>query len=115
MKNEEIKNNVMNKEDILEASRKENKKKDLAELEIERKGSAIGMIVGVILAFAFFCLEIFKGLGQNYGFFALILAPVAVTFIYKSIKLKKKNDIIMAVLYTIWAAICVYGYVTLLK
>ena len=100
----------MNKEEILAASRKENKQKDPAALAVYAKGNEIGMIVGVILAFAFYAFEIFMGRGQNYGFFALILAPVATGFIYRAFKLKRKTDIISAIIYTLWAALCVVGY-----
>ena len=100
----------MNKDEILAASRNENKEKDPVRLEIEHKGNGIAFVVLALLAFAFFALEIAVGRGQNYGFLSLIVTPLAVTFGYKAIKLHRKTDIWMAVIYTLWAAVAIYGY-----
>ena len=48
----------MNKEEILEKSRKENRNKDIYEEELIKQGSAIVNIVMVILATVFFVIQV---------------------------------------------------------
>ena len=100
----------MNKEEILAASRKENKKKDPVELEAEVKGTTIGVVVSLLLAAVFYITEIVIGRGQNYGMFACVIAPAAAAMIYKAIKLPEKKSILLAVIYTIWAVVLIGGY-----
>lgn len=98
----------MKKEDVLQASRNENQNKDLYELEVARKGQRIGGLIGLSIAFALMCVErvIFED-GTNYGYFCIILSAALGLFTYKAIKLKRKQDIIMSVLYFVMTAYAV--------
>lgn len=101
----------MNKEEILQASRSENKNKDIFELEVIRKGQRIGGLMGLIIAFALMCVErIILEDGTNYGYFLIILSAASGLFIYKAVKLKKKHEILIAALYvamSVYAAVMV--------
>lgn len=101
----------MNKEEILQASRSENKNKDIFELDVIRKGQRIGGLMGLIIAFALMCVErIILEDGTNYGYFLIILSAASGLFIYKAVKLKKKHEILIAALYvamSVYAAVMV--------
>ena len=62
----------MKKEEILEASKRENKKKDIYEIEVESKGSNYAAIAMLLLALVFFSYEIFSGKGSNPAFYSII-------------------------------------------
>lgn len=81
----------MKKEEILEMSRKENKNKDVYEIDVENKGSKIAGILMLILATIYYCYEIFMGRGQDYSFYSLIAIYCAVLYGYKAIKLEKRR------------------------
>ena len=57
----------MKKEEILEMSRKENKKKDLAVIEIENKAVKIAALSMIIITTIYFCLEIIVQGKINYS------------------------------------------------
>lgn len=101
----------MKKEEILQASRNENRNKDIFELEVIGKGQRIGGLIGLIIAFALMIAErIILEDGTNYGYFLIILSAAAGLFIYKAVKLKKKHEILIAAIYiimSIYAAVMV--------
>ena len=101
----------MEKEEILNASRRENQKKDLVEIEIENKGAKIASFGLLILSTIFYVVEItLKGV-NNYGWYAMIALFCAISFGYKGIKLKKKMSIINAIIWSIVTVVCVYSYI----
>lgn len=55
----------MNKEEILEESRKENKKKDVYEIEIENRGSKYAAVAMLILVNVYYVFEVFTEKGSN--------------------------------------------------
>lgn len=91
----------MNKEEILEKSRKENKNKDIYEQEILKQGNAVANFVMILLATVFFVVQIFTGGGINYGIYAIVFCGWMSTFWLKWFKLRKKHELTMAFLYTI--------------
>lgn len=95
----------MKKEDVLQASRNENQNKDIYELEVIRKGQRIGGLIGLSIAFALMLIEriIFED-GTNYGYFRIIMSAAFGLFTYKAVKLKRKQDIIVSVLYAVMTA-----------
>lgn len=99
----------MNKEEILQASRKENKNKDIYELEVINKGQRIGGLIAISVAFALLLLErVILDIGTNYGYFCIIMSAGAGLWIYKAVKLKRKHEILLAVL---WSAMGIYSAV----
>lgn len=91
----------MNKEEILEKSRKENKNQDIFEKEVMREGGNIGAIVAAILATIFFVIQILVGEGMNYGLYAVVFSIFAAGFVVKAIRRKRRHEIAVAILYII--------------
>lgn len=91
----------MNKEEILEKSRKENKKQDVYEKEVIIKGNRYACIAAAVLATVFFVIQIFVGGGMNYGLYAVVFSMPMAGFWMKYIKLHKKHELLVAVCYTI--------------
>lgn len=99
----------MNKEEILAKSRKENQNKDIYELEVISKGQRIGGLVGICAAFALMLIErVILDVGTNYGYYFIILSDGTGLWIYKALKIKRKSDIIWAVL---WSIVLIYSVV----
>lgn len=101
----------MKKEEILEASRNENKKKDLYEMEIENKAVKIAALALIILATIFYVAEItIKGV-TNYGWYAMIALYCTILYGYKAIKIKKTFHFVCTGIWLIVTALCVYSYI----
>lgn len=99
----------MNKEEILQASRNENKNKDIFELEVISKGQRIGGLAALCVAFVLMIIErVILENGTNYGYYCIVMTAGAGLWIYKAIKLKKTHEIILAVL---WGFMSVYSAV----
>ncbi len=97
----------MNKEEILRASRNENQNKDIYELEVIRKGQRIGGLIGICVTFTLMFVErVILENGMNYGYFLIILSAGAGLWIYKALKMKKKHEVFLALL---WAVLAVYA------
>lgn len=91
----------MNKEKILEKSRAEHKNKDIYEQEILKQAGTSAVIVMLVLAAFFSAMQIFAGGGINYGLWALVLSSNMTTFWVKYAKLRRKHELLMAILYTL--------------
>lgn len=106
----------MNKEEILEKSRKENKNQDVFEKEILKEGGNIGAMTAAILATVFFVIQIFVGGGMNYGLYAVVFSIPAAGFVVKAIRLKRRHEIIVAAIYIIatllFSAAHIYNLIT---
>ena len=101
----------MKKEEVLAASRKENKSKDYAAIEIENKGVKIAALATVILALVYYALGIFITGKTNYGWYSIIALYCAVVYGYKGIKRKNKLEIFCGIIWLVAAIICAYGYI----
>lgn len=91
----------MNKEEILEKSRAENRNKDIYEQEVLKQASTSAVIVMMILATIFFAAQIFVGGGTNWGIWALVFSVNMTTFWAKYRKLRRKHELVIAIAYTI--------------
>ena len=83
----------MKKEEILEASKKENKNKDIYATQVEAKGANYAAICILILASIYFCYEIFTGKGQNPALYSIIAIYNSVLYGYKAIKIEEKRSL----------------------
>ena len=86
----------MKKEEILEKSREENKKKDAYDLEVGYKAASAASIAMVILAFVYYTYEIVSGKGSNPAFYSLITIYNGVFWGYKAIRLEKNRGLSIA-------------------
>ena len=101
----------MNKEEILEKSRKENKNKDIYDQEITKQGNAIVGSVMVILATVFFIIQVFTGGGINYGLYALVFCHPTVSYWMKWLKLKQRQQLTLALLNTAFVLLLSIGHI----
>ena len=102
----------MKKEEILEMSRKENKNKDIHEIEVETKGCKIAAIAMILLTTVYYCYEIFTAKGQNITLYSLITIYCSVIYGYKAIKIEKRRmfNICCSVIWTILTILLVLQY-----
>lgn len=91
----------MNKEEILEKSRAENKNKDIYEQEVLKQASSTAVKVTATLALIFFMAQISVGGGTNLGIWALVFSADMTTSWVRYIKLRRKHEFVMAIAYTI--------------
>ena len=99
----------MKKEEILEKSRKENNKKDLAVIEIENKGVKISALSIIVLATVYYCLEIFIKGETNYAYYSIVALYCAIFYGYKALKIKKGFYIFCSIIWFIVTVLCVYS------
>ena len=102
----------MKKEEILEMSRKENKKRDVYEIEVESRGCKIAVLTMLILITVYYCYEIFAGKGQNYTLYSIIALYCTVLYGYKAIKLEKRRTlhIVCSILWGIVTIMTILNY-----
>ena len=104
----------MEKEEILAQAQKENKKKDLADLEATNIGCYWGACAGMILAGIFMVLSIVLTGKNNAGFMAVAFITEAFIFWVKFIKLHKKHELAIAILYSLMTIACVIMHIIML-
>ena len=95
----------MTREEILEKSQNENKGKDVAEIEIAKKGMSLGWLVSV---FATAIVTFVNGVvfGQkDQGTLFVMMSGLCAVFLFKFIKLRKRHELFITIAYFI-AAIC---------
>ena len=100
----------MNKESILEMSRKENKNRDLVCKDEELSASAIAWISMAVLSLVFYIAQIYWYGNLNWGFFAIIACYNAVMHIVKGIKTSKKLIIFTGVIWLIMTVLLSVAY-----
>lgn len=91
----------MKKEEILAKSRSENKEKDLFERDVQIKAGNVGACTATVLATIFFVVQILVGRGMNYGLYAILFSVLATGYIVKSINMKRRREIVFAVILTV--------------
>lgn len=101
----------MNKEEILEKSRAENKNKDIYEQEVIKKSGTYAVVIMMILATIFVAVQIFVGGGMNWGIWALVFSANMATFWVKYVKLRRKHELVMAIAYTILVTVMSVYYI----
>ncbi len=101
----------MKKDDILEASRKENKNKDLAELEAIRYAGSIAGRVGATVC----CLISFLASAIAhiiiYSPWMIYFSIMGTTWLVRAIKLKKKSDWILSIMFIILSVLALIGVI----
>ena len=102
----------MKKEEILELSRKENKNKDLAYIEVDNKAYKFAAMAMFILTAIYFVLEIALKDEINYGWYSLIALFSTVVNGIRAGYSKKKVCIFSAVVWAILTVVFTCYYVT---
>lgn len=98
----------MDKNEILSASRKENKNKDIYELQVQTKAQAIGGCAALVTSVFLYVITIDQIGHLAYGFYMIYLACIIGMTSYRAFIFKKKVDIICGIVLTlcfIWCLI----------
>ena len=95
---------MMNREEILEKSRQENRGQDVADLEASRSSIVFGWIVAVCLLAVVSVTEAIKYDRMNSGIFFAVMAGCSAIFIRKYWKLRKRHELYISIVYGIAAA-----------
>ncbi len=102
---------MLKKEDILEASRKENKNTDLAESEANRFASSIASSVGVFICALISLLASTIADIMLYSPWAIYFGMMSANWLVKAIKLKKISNWLITVLFAILTGLAFAGLV----
>ena len=100
----------MKKEEILEKSRNENKKKDFVAIEIENQAVKIAALSVVILASVYYVAGIVITGIDNKGWYSIIALYCAIVFGYKGIKMHNKLNIFTGCIWLIVSIILIVSY-----
>lgn len=101
----------MNKEEILQKSRKEHQNQDPYEKEISKFAGMGGTIAAVSMCFILMCLQIFIGDGNTSGLDAILGATLGGEFLATGIKSKRVWEIAVGVVCAITAVICLFRHI----
>ena len=89
----------MNKEEILAKSKQENHGQDIANLEISKAGMQIGwMVIICLLAIVTVVDALVSGRMNNEVFFSVLTGCSAV-FLFKYLKLRSRQELIVSIIY----------------
>ncbi len=102
----------MKKEEILELSRKENKNKDLAYMEVDNKAYKFAAMAMFILTAVYFVLEIALKDTINYGWYSLIALFSLVVNGIRAGYSKNKVCILAAIIWAVCTIIFTYQYIS---
>lgn len=91
----------MTKEEILEKSREENKNKDIATIEAEKKAGSFALITCSIAAAILWFIEVFITKEVNHSLWLVVLIANAAMHFHLFFTMKKKRNLICAILFTI--------------
>ena len=91
----------MEREEILAKAQAENKGKDIADLDAQRKGAYIAYFVGLTLIIIWDIVEGIRFHHINYGGNMALFAMAFTAFLVKFIKLRKRHELIVALVYGI--------------
>ena len=93
----------MEKEEILMKAQQENKGKDIADLEAQRKGTNIGFMVGGLAFIAIVIVEMVVTGIMHYEIMGGCFLMLGTSFFVKYINLRKKHELVVAICYTLIA------------
>lgn len=91
----------MDRDEILAKSRAENKNQDVYEQEILKLAGKTAVVVQMILAAVFFAVQAITGGGINWGLWALVVSADMTLSWVKYVKLRRKPELAIAIVYTI--------------
>ncbi len=101
----------MEKNEILEASRKENKNKDLVEIEAIRHAGNLASAVCVLLCFVLSLLASTLAGTILYSPWVIYFSTVGTNWCVRAAKLKRKSDWCVAVMFILLAVLALVGFV----
>ncbi len=105
----------MDKEEILKASRKENKNKDLAELEVTFQAGSHASRVGALACCLISLLSSTLADIMLYSPWFIYFCIMGTNWLIRFIRLKRKSDLVLTVLFLILAILSLVGFITRLS
>ncbi len=100
----------MNKEEILQASREENKNRDLAELDATYKAGNIAGRVGALVCCMLSFLVSFIADIVLYSPWVIYFSIMGTHWLVRAVKLKKKSDWVLCAMFLILAVLAFAGF-----
>ena len=97
----------MNKEEILKASRKENKNKDLAEIEVMYQAGSHASRVGALASL----LSSMLAHTMLYSPWIIYFSMIATQWLVRFIKMKHKSDLVVAILFLCLTILALIGFI----
>jgi len=91
----------MTKDEILEKSRKENKNKDFADLEVQKKAAVFSTLFVDFLCLIIILVRVVMNKPFNCEVLMFMCGTNATLFLTKFIKLRKKHELFVFILYTL--------------
>jgi hypothetical protein len=101
----------MNREEILKASRKENKNKDLAEMEVMYQAGSHASRVGALVCCLISLLSSLLAHIMLYSPWIIYFSMIATQWLVRFIKMKRKSDLVVAILFLSLALLALIGLV----
>lgn len=101
----------MDKEEILKASRKENKNKDLAELETIYQAGSHASRVGALVCCLISLLSSAVAHIMLYSPWIIYFSIIATQWFVRFIKLKRKSDLILTILFLTLTVLAFVGFI----
>lgn len=101
----------MNKDEILAASRREHKSQDIVEVEYLKQASRVAYIVGCLVCCLICMLQWAFTNTINWGCWVVNYSILGTIFLVKAIKMKKRHEVIMTILYYAICAFFVVGFI----
>ncbi len=106
----------MNREEILQKSREENKGMDVAERDASRQDAVLASMVALVVATALYVIELLIGKGLNPALYVVALSIQVTTWGCKARRTKDRNMIIVASMFAFALLMMLVAYIiTLFK
>ena len=102
---------IMNKDEILKASRKENKNKDLAEIEVMLRAGGHAGKVGALVCCLISLLSSVLAHIMLYSPWIIYFSIVATQWFVRFIGMKRKSDLAVAILFMCLTVLALLGFV----
>ena len=101
----------MKKEEILQASRKENKNKDLAEMQVIQQAETHAGRVGALACCVISLLSSMLAHILLYSPWVIYFSIITTQWLVRFIKMRRKSDLVLAILFLSLAVLAFIGFV----
>ena len=102
----------MKKDEILNASRKEHRNKDLAEMEVVYQAGSHASRVGALVCCLLSLLSSVLAHTMIYSPWVIYFSIIATQWLVRFIKMKRKSDLVLTVLFFVLSILAFVGFVS---
>ena len=103
---------LMKKDEILNASRKEHRNKDLAEMEVVYQAGSHASRVGALVCCLLSLLSSVLAHTMIYSPWVIYFSIIATQWLVRFIKMKRKSDLVLTVLFFVISILAFVGFVS---